>query len=60
MPMGVCRGIVTKGLKYPLRNESLALGVREVSSNEAIGRSVRISVKHGSLLLFKIHPSVRS
>ncbi len=58
LPMGKCSGIVTNGLKYPLRNESLELGVREGSSNEAIKTSVSISVRTGALLLFKIHPSL--
>lgn len=56
VPMGKCSGIVTKGLKYPLKNESLELGVREGSSNEATKTTVSITVKKGSLLLFKIHP----
>ena len=57
MPMGKCSGIVTKGLKYPLRNESLELGVREGSSNEAAAKKIFITVKTGALLLFKIHSS---
>lgn len=56
VPMGKCSGIITAGLKYPLKNESLKLGVREGSSNEAIAPAVMVNVKQGSLLLFKIHP----
>ncbi len=56
VPMGTCSGITTVGLKYPLKNETLTLGVREGSSNEATRRAVSISIKDGSLLLFKIHP----
>jgi thiamine pyrophosphokinase len=59
VPMGKCSGIVTKGLKFPLNNETLELGVREGSSNEATRRMVSVSVKKGSLLLFKIHPHVK-
>jgi thiamine pyrophosphokinase len=55
--MGTCSGIVTTGLKYPLKRESLALGVREGSSNEAVAPAVTISCREGSLLLFKIHPT---
>lgn len=55
MPMGICKGITTRGLKYPLKNESLALGIREGSSNEAISSVVSISIKKGNLLLFKNH-----
>lgn len=58
VPMGKCTGITTKGLKYPLKNESLQLGVREGSSNEAVSTKVEITVKTGSLLLFKIHPHI--
>lgn len=59
VPMGRCGGITTKGLKYPLKNETLELGVREGSSNEASASSVEITVKTGSLLLFKIHPEYK-
>jgi thiamine pyrophosphokinase len=58
LPMGLCQGISTSGLKYPLRNEALQLGVREGSSNEAVRTQVSISVRKGMLLLFKIHPTV--
>ncbi|MFA6469982.1 MAG: thiamine diphosphokinase [Bacteroidota bacterium] len=58
VPMGKCSGITTEGLKYPLKNESLELGVREGSSNEAVRSVVAVTVKKGSLLLFKIHPTV--
>ncbi|MFZ4620811.1 MAG: thiamine diphosphokinase [Bacteroidota bacterium] len=58
VPMGKCSGITTKGLKYPLKNESLELGVREGSSNEASASSVDVSVRSGSLLLFRIHPDI--
>lgn len=59
VPMGVCSGITTTGLRYPLKNESLELGVREGSSNEAISKSISISVRHGALLLFMNHSSIR-
>lgn len=58
VPLGRCSGIITRGLKYPLRNEALEPGIREGSSNEAVKRSVSVSVKKGSLLLFKIHPHI--
>lgn len=54
MPLGRCTGVTTIGLKYPLRNESLELGVREGASNEVISSPVRISVKRGCLLLFVV------
>lgn len=58
VPMGKCTGITTTGLKYPLKNESLAPGVREGVSNAALGTSVTVTVRTGPLLLFRIHPSV--
>jgi thiamine pyrophosphokinase len=56
VPIGKCSGITTQGLKYPLNNETLELGVREGSSNEAVRTVVSLVLKSGSLLLFKIHP----
>jgi thiamine pyrophosphokinase len=54
LPLGRCQGIRTKGLKYPLRNESLELGVREGTSNEVAASPVEIGLKKGKLLLFRI------
>jgi thiamine pyrophosphokinase len=51
-PLGRCDGITTHGLKYPLRNETLELGVREGASNEVVSNPVSIEVKKGSLLMF--------
>lgn len=59
IPMEKCFGITTKGLKYLLKNESLEFGVREGSSNEAVSTTIDISLKNGSLLLFKIHPHIK-
>jgi thiamine pyrophosphokinase len=58
IPMGKCSGITTLGLKFPLKNESLELGVREGSSNEAVKNSITIAMKSGSLLLFIIHSHI--
>ena len=52
IPMGKVKGIITKGLQYPLNNESLELGIREGASNKAIAETVEISVQSGTLLLF--------
>lgn len=60
VPMGTCAGITTRGLKFPLKNESLEIGVREGLSNEATQKMVEISLKHGTLLLFTIHPHIRN
>lgn len=48
---GLVEGIITDGLKYPLKNESLENGVRDGSSNEAVSNKVTISHGSGSLLL---------
>ena len=52
IPLGRCDGITTTGLKYPLSNETLELGVREGTSNEVIAPPVSIKVKKGCLLIF--------
>ena len=54
MPLGRCEGITTTGLKFPLRNGSLELGVREGTSNRVVSSPVTISVRKGSLLLFVV------
>jgi thiamine pyrophosphokinase len=51
MPTGICRGITTEGLRYPLSNEALEFGVREGTSNEALGDSVTVRVNEGNLLM---------
>jgi thiamine pyrophosphokinase len=56
LPLGRCEGITTAGLKFPLQNESLELGVREGTSNTVISSPIKISVKKGSLLLFVVKP----
>jgi len=58
LPIGKCSGIRTQGLKFPLKNETLELGVREGSSNEAVKNVVTISMNNGSLLLFTIHSHI--
>ncbi|MEX2436516.1 MAG: thiamine diphosphokinase [Balneolaceae bacterium] len=47
-------GIKTKGLQYPLNNESLINGVRDGSSNKTIKKEIEITYKRGDLLLFVI------
>jgi len=57
MPLGRCDGITTRGLEFPLKNESLELGVREGTSNRVTSSPVRISVRKGNLLLFTVKSS---
>jgi thiamine pyrophosphokinase len=55
IPLNRCRGVTTKNLKYTLTNDSLELGVHEGISNEAVSQQVSISVKSGTLLLYRFH-----
>ncbi|MFQ5799041.1 MAG: thiamine diphosphokinase [Bacteroidota bacterium] len=59
-PLGKVEGITTRGLKYRLRNEALDVGVREGQSNVIVSNPVEISVKRGTLLLFRIHSLQRA
>jgi thiamine pyrophosphokinase len=52
MPLGKCEGITTRGLAWPLNNETLELGVREGNSNRVTASPVEISLMRGKLLLF--------
>ncbi|MBI4429834.1 MAG: thiamine diphosphokinase [Ignavibacteriales bacterium] len=54
IPLSLCEGIVTKGLKWELRNESLKLGVRESTSNVVKSSPVSIMVRRGDLLLYRL------
>lgn len=53
IPLRKCRGVRTRGLKFPLRRENLELGVREGISNEALSKRVEISLDSGLLLLYR-------
>jgi thiamine pyrophosphokinase len=52
LPISRCCEIVTKGLKWNLKNEFLELGVRESTSNVVISSPVNIKVKKGCLITF--------
>ena len=52
LPLSRCTGIVTKGLKWNLKNEALELGIRESTSNVVVSSPVNIKVKKGSLIAF--------
>lgn len=54
LPLSRCSGIVTKGLKWNLKNEALELGVRESTSNVVVSSSVNIKVKKGRLIAFTV------
>jgi len=54
IPVGTVEGLVTEGLKYNLADESLTLGYRTGSSNEAAADGfVRIRYRSGDLLLME-------
>jgi thiamine pyrophosphokinase len=54
MPVGEVHGITTSGLKYNLNNESLKIGYRSGSSNEALTDGlVTIEYTEGDLLLME-------
>jgi len=56
IPVGTVTGIRTENLLYKLDNESLILGYRAGSSNEAANDGiVRISYEDGDLLLMECH-----
>ena len=54
IPIGEVSGITTSNLKYPLHNESLHLGYRSGSSNEALYDGL-VTIQHlqGDLLLME-------
>ena len=54
IPIGQVDGITTKNLKYSLDNESLTMGYRSGSSNEALSDGI-VSITHssGDLLLME-------
>ena len=54
IPVGAVEGIETSGLKYNLNNETLTMGYRTGSSNEAEADGmVRVSAEKGDLLIME-------
>ncbi|GAB3711696.1 thiamine diphosphokinase [Spirosoma flavus] len=54
IPVGTVTGMKTEGLKYNLHNESLTIGYRTSSSNEAAQDGfVRVEVETGDLLIME-------
>jgi thiamine pyrophosphokinase len=52
IPLTLCEGIITSGLKWNLKNESLCLGKRESTSNLATSSPVKIQIRQGNLIVF--------
>ncbi len=45
--------ILSRGLKYPLKNISLPFGERESTSNIALGEKVELKIKNGSIFVVR-------
>ena len=45
--------ITSKGLKYPLVNQSLPFGERESTSNAATGNNVELKIKNGNVFVIR-------
>lgn len=45
--------IISKGLKYPLRNVSLPFGKKESTSNEALGERVELKIRGGKIFIIR-------
>ena len=55
LPVPKAEGVITQGLKYPLSEDTLELGVREGQSNEADSGQVSVSIEKGALLVFSLY-----
>ena len=55
IPFPTANGIVTKGLMYPLNNETLSFGERIGTRNKASDDDVLISFEKGDLLIYISH-----
>lgn len=53
IPLPKASGVITTGLKYPLKNESLEFGVRSGALNEAVSEDVKVSIRKGEILVIK-------
>ena len=54
VPFPIADGIITKGLMYPLNNESLDITGRIGSRNESISEEITIQFETGNLLIYLI------
>lgn len=52
IPLPLATNILTKGLKYPLKNEDLTFGERIGTRNKAAENTVEISFESGNLLIY--------
>ncbi|MFQ5584242.1 MAG: thiamine diphosphokinase [Calditrichia bacterium] len=56
IPVGEVSGVVTVGLRFPLKSENLVFGAREGLSNRVISNPVEIRVGKGLLIVFILYP----
>lgn len=52
IPFPKAKGVVTTGLKYPLKDEKLNFGKRIGTRNKAIENTIEITFKKGNLLIY--------
>lgn len=55
IPLPIANGVTTKGLLYPINNETLTFGERIGTRNKANENNVQISFDDGDLLLYISH-----
>jgi len=55
IPLPMASGVVTEGLLYPLKNETLTFGERIGTRNKAVENEVEITVEKGDLLIYISH-----
>lgn len=55
IPFPKATNIITKGLQYPLKNETLTFGKRIGTRNKAIENQINIAFKNGELFIFINH-----
>jgi len=55
IPLPIASGILTEGLLYPIKNETLTFGERIGTRNKASKNEVQISIEKGDLLIYISH-----
>ena len=55
IPLPIASGVITEGLLYPIKNETLTFGERIGARNKASENDVQISIEKGDLLIYISH-----